>query len=354
MGAFSSKSNNANLIQAIREMDVLEMKSAIKYLNTTLDNVRKIQTEKLSSHDSNLREIMHTRISNTIMELVKSHEDEYLKATLKEAFPNFLAAHKWSKNLFDAVCEKIIRHFFPICVDTWEAEVADIPTKWFQELRIREVPEEINTAIRDVIKVAVLNTFYVITKELKGIDLFRTNKEGDTALILAIKLAGKKHEMERKALRDKNEPLDEKLEMESVEWEKACTELVKLLAQAGAVENPRIDQDATCSFGWSALMWAAATGRTDMVNILLATTAELDFTDRYGRGALYFAAEDGHAKIAKILLDAGANKDIINAFGEKPIDRAFKMEKMELVEMLGGKDCVNLGRKAASSNCFAS
>ena len=60
---------------------------------------------------------------------------------------------------------------------------------------------------------------------------------------------------------------------------------------------------------FSALMWAAAEGQAENVEVLLANGADLTLKDVDGDTAESFAAKAGHAAVVKILKDAAANKE---------------------------------------------
>lgn len=62
--------------------------------------------------------------------------------------------------------------------------------------------------------------------------------------------------------------------------------------------------------GWTALMMAAWTGHTKVVQILTEATTELDSRDRQGETALHKAFDKGHTEIVTQLIDNGAKLDI--------------------------------------------
>lgn len=402
-------SNNGNqcrpddLLKVIAEMDLKELKAATRLIKKALAVIRDAMNEELRNKKSPMRDIMHNRIANTLMKY-KNHEDKYLKKTCTELFPNFLKARDWASGMWDLVIEEICAKFFPIELWSWKDSADPIVQQWFKQHEIYTVPEEIVNGVRDVLKVCVLDCFHRLSTELGGVDIFKFNREGDTAIIALIKTCENYHKEEiYKELAEEERKLKERrpsksgstspterlawnpmspmspnsrrrltvdlkraetemvgmpeqlvrLTREATDWKRACIHLVQILSQAGAVENPRLDDDATCSFGWSSLVWACATGQAEMLQILLDTTAEVNYQDQYGRTGLYFAAGAGEVEIVQILLDNGADRDLMSSFFEKPIDRAAKMGKEEVVEMLGGKALVDLERGKREFKCFS-
>lgn len=65
------------------------------------------------------------------------------------------------------------------------------------------------------------------------------------------------------------------------------------------INRPDID-------GWTSLMWAAKTGRDDIIEVLLSKNADLDHSDVVGNTALHVTAKYGNGKVIQLLLDQGA------------------------------------------------
>jgi ankyrin repeat protein len=72
------------------------------------------------------------------------------------------------------------------------------------------------------------------------------------------------------------------------------------LLDAGVEVNARYAHEAT------ALMWAAAYGHLDTVNLLLGRSAAHAPQDDRGKTALAIAIEQGHAAVVEALRAAGA------------------------------------------------
>ena len=52
----------------------------------------------------------------------------------------------------------------------------------------------------------------------------------------------------------------------------------------------------------TALHWAAESGHTDVVKLLLEAGADKDVATRYGRAALHFAADESHAVSSSVVV----------------------------------------------------
>ncbi len=82
---------------------------------------------------------------------------------------------------------------------------------------------------------------------------------------------------------------------------------VKTLLATG-VELNTIDVNS--SLPYSALMWAAYNGDTEIAQLLIVAGADLDLADEYQRTALIHAVQHGHEAIVQLLVDADANLNI--------------------------------------------
>ncbi len=83
------------------------------------------------------------------------------------------------------------------------------------------------------------------------------------------------------------------------------TERVATLLRQG------VDVNAANSHGQSALMWAAAFGRADVVRLLLGRGVSVDTRDKvHGRTALLYAAQNGQTAAIDMLLARGAQANV--------------------------------------------
>ena len=81
--------------------------------------------------------------------------------------------------------------------------------------------------------------------------------------------------------------------------------------------------DATDSFGWTALHYAAYDGRLEAVQYLLQRGASVDVPNNDKRTALHYAAINGHAAVARELVLHGADPRLTDdEYGETPLQVA--------------------------------
>ena len=71
-----------------------------------------------------------------------------------------------------------------------------------------------------------------------------------------------------------------------------------------------------------ALSEAVATGRTDLVELLLDRGAAPDLCNNWGETALGRAARTGQAHAARLLLSRGADPNHVDRYGHRPVDAA--------------------------------
>ena len=67
--------------------------------------------------------------------------------------------------------------------------------------------------------------------------------------------------------------------------------------------------------GWTALVWGAVKGQSEVAKILLDNGANVNSKDKKGFTALIVAVLAGQSEVAKILLDNGANPDLADSNG---------------------------------------
>jgi uncharacterized protein len=90
--------------------------------------------------------------------------------------------------------------------------------------------------------------------------------------------------------------------------------IAKLLLDQGA----RID--AVDKDGWTALMWAAWSGTTEVTKVLIARGASVGNQDRQGNTALTIAAQRGNAAIVEALVGYGADLSAKTKHGQTALD----------------------------------
>src|SRR6266550_2425108 len=104
-------------------------------------------------------------------------------------------------------------------------------------------------------------------------------------------------------------------------------EVLKLLGQ-GANEN------AKDKAGWTALLWAAFSGRTDIVRALLEKGANVNATDDSGKTPLMSAAFRGHTDTVRTLLEKGADVNAKSKAGRTALMSASDLGQLDTVRVL--------------------
>ncbi len=95
------------------------------------------------------------------------------------------------------------------------------------------------------------------------------------------------------------------------------------------------DVDAVDEKGRTALMWAAAWGRHDIVQLLLERGAQSDIRDGYGETALIKAARRGRTDIVETLLNiGGADPRACDNRGKTAMDKALEWGKSGVADLL--------------------
>lgn len=131
--------------------------------------------------------------------------------------------------------------------------------------------------------VALMELFY-----LRGADLHRTNRFGETALMLAA-------------------------------W-KNRKEALRWLLDHGARPN----RGEANGREWTALHYAAFAGHVPLVEELLSSGADINARSTNGSTVVMMAAREGHAALAKRLMEAGANPTLKNDFDEDAVAWAMR------------------------------
>lgn len=86
--------------------------------------------------------------------------------------------------------------------------------------------------------------------------------------------------------------------------------------------------------GWTALHYAAAAGETEIVQLLIEKSAEVDATSPNMTTPLMMAAGSGNIYTVKALLDAGADLNLANEQGLTAIDFAKRGGYQDIVDGL--------------------
>ena len=112
---------------------------------------------------------------------------------------------------------------------------------------------------------------------------------------------------------------------------KGCTEMVKLLMDAGA------DPKTVKKYKWSPLHNAVLYGHIDVVKVLLDGGANPDEASAGGTTMLYLATLIGHTAhtdVVQLLLNMGANPNVPNNFGCTPLHCAALSGYKDMVKFL--------------------
>lgn len=99
-------------------------------------------------------------------------------------------------------------------------------------------------------------------------------------------------------------------------FETLCPEQVGKMISKGADVN-QADQ-----FGYTALMWAASHGNSEIAKLLVSGKADVNAQRRSGSTALMRAASKGNADITKLLVDNKADTKLTNGRGQTAADLA--------------------------------
>jgi ankyrin repeat protein len=67
------------------------------------------------------------------------------------------------------------------------------------------------------------------------------------------------------------------------------------------------DVDGVDEDGYTALMWTAMPGRTEVASVLITHDADVNMADQDGRTALIWAARNGHTEVASLLITHDAD-----------------------------------------------
>jgi len=390
------------LFECLDEIDVETLKGSVGLLNEALKKCKdafllEMDDKTVGAKKSVFRQNMVDRIAKSLRHLHKKEKKTYKdhkELLITRLGKTWMEVRNKVTFLLDELLEVIKDNFFPIELDSWDNLVEDIVRGFWRELFKEEIPipRRFLKAIHRVNKDLILWCIDFISSEMDGVDLFDLNREGDNLMISAIKscsepikkLRAEKDDMETKKktrakrasslklraisiftkekLSDDTSSASSSKELkdqweEAENWQKWIKILIHLLAQAGAIEDPKNDSDAIDQFGWTALMWAVVKKETEIVETLCSTTADIDYIDPCGRTPLHLAVQKGNAEIVKCLVSHGAEVHCKNAFGETPLSITQKLDQKEIFLLLGGIDALekekNSNFKNMGSNCPA-
>jgi hypothetical protein len=124
--------------------------------------------------------------------------------------------------------------------------------------------------------------------------------------------------------------------------ESGHTEIVQLLVEKGA------DIDSKDGSGRTALLWAAEKGHKEIVQILVEKGADIDSKNGSGQPVLLWAAGIGHKEIVQLLVEKGVDIDSRDGFGWTALSLAVNNGYKEIVQLLVEK-AVNIGSKDGST-----
>lgn len=86
--------------------------------------------------------------------------------------------------------------------------------------------------------------------------------------------------------------------------------------------------------GWTALIWAARNGRTEIVNLLLDSGANVNAITKDGFTALVHAIDNKHQETAHLLLERGANPNLVEDNCSPAISLAASYGFADLVQAI--------------------
>lgn len=110
--------------------------------------------------------------------------------------------------------------------------------------------------------------------------------------------------------------------------------LASLAGSANIVEY-LLSKDAEVNQpGWTALLYAATNGRTDIVKMLLEASAYIDCTSPNGTTPLMMATRGGYIDTVRLLLEEGADPTVKNENGETAGAWAAKAKNTNIADLI--------------------
>lgn len=93
-------------------------------------------------------------------------------------------------------------------------------------------------------------------------------------------------------------------------------------------------QEAIKHHGWTALIWAARNGQTEIVSLVLDSGANINAITKDGFTALVHAIENKHIDTAHLLLERGANPNLVEGDCSPALPIAAKHGLVDLVQAI--------------------
>lgn len=99
-------------------------------------------------------------------------------------------------------------------------------------------------------------------------------------------------------------------------------------------KTPDIDLGMQDNNGWTALTFAAVSGHTSTIALLLEAGAKVDMPDHEGATPLLYAALEGHVDAVKLLMKHGASLNVCTSRGWTPLLASIGHCKIPMVQYL--------------------
>ena len=234
-------------------------------------------------------------------------------------------------------------------------------------------------AVGNIFAAAEVGDLVAIKKHIEnGVDLNATNKQGYTALQMAVRRGQKdatalllKNGANVNAQRKGKTSLDfagKQEEIQALLREKGgktggeikAAGSIFLASELGLVDAVNaqlaagVDVNGKNKSGYTALHLASKKGRAQVVEILLEAKADIAIPSKSGKTALhYIVYYNGNPDLAKLLLDAEAPVNLRDGRNKTSLDYAVSKKRSELVELLRSKGAKTGSELAAAENIFA-
>jgi ankyrin repeat protein len=108
----------------------------------------------------------------------------------------------------------------------------------------------------------------------------------------------------------------------------------------------QVNLNAKSKSGQTALMYAAASGKKDIVDFLLANGANTNIQDAVGSTALTLATQEDNSSIIMSLMAAGANPNLPNTHGDNALHVAAEHGHLDTIQILQGNGTLHCTNNA--------